>query len=145
VAVWLTTLLALLTAVPLLLLGVAPQLWAVLAGAMPPVNGMVQLLLIVLTGAVLLLGVALTRMRWSRQPRTDREMIPVVLAPEGLAQRMQVLAWVGHPAGLFRWLWQALLIISDGVGRLLWLFEQRFYLVGVLAALMVLLFLMAQS
>ncbi len=145
VAVWLTTLLALLTAVPLLLLGVAPQLWVVLAGAMPPVNGTVQLLLIVLTGAVLLLGVVLTRMRWSRQPRTDSDMIPVVLAPDGLAQRMQVLAWVGHPARLFRWLWQALLIISDGVGRLLWLFEQRFYLVGVLAALMVLLFLMAQS
>lgn len=134
-----------LAVVPLLVLGVVPQwMWQGAWVARLPISPEAQAGVVIAAVVMLLVLALLTRCQWSRPPRTDIDMIPVVLAPDALAQRLGALAWPGRPGSLFGALWAGLVLLSRGIRGLLWLFEQRFYLAGVLLALIVLVFLMAQ-
>jgi hypothetical protein len=52
------------------------------------------------------------------------------------------LAWFANPASLYQNLWSALLGLSRGVTRVLAMFEQRYYLAGLMIAVIVVVLLM---
>lgn len=142
---------AAIVGLPLLVLGAAPGLaWAAWLSAAPfapaelPAGPGAQaaalgagLGLVALT-----LGVAVARP--SRELRRDPEEAAVRLAPDALGEALRPLAWLGNPAPLLAGSWAALQRASEGLRFVMGLFEQRYYLLGVLAALLVIMLLMTQ-
>ncbi len=135
---------------PLFFLGIAPQLaWDGWLQGLPgapallPVEQTIQAATIVfaVSGGVLL--VMLWRLPWRRHTLTDEDMQPVVLAPDMLARSLSPLEWVGYPLSLVKALWNVLLWLNRGAHLALAIFEQRYYLTGVLLALISLILLMA--
>lgn len=135
---------------PLVVLGLAPQSiwqgWLHLVPGAPAEMPLPPALQVGVPGValvVLLLLAALWRVSWVRRTPSDEDMTPVVLAPDTLAQSLLPLAWVGHPSTLIQALWNILDLVNRGVEMALSVFEQRYYLTGVILALISLILLMA--
>jgi formate hydrogenlyase subunit 3/multisubunit Na+/H+ antiporter MnhD subunit len=142
---------AALAGLPLLILGLAPGLawedWlsqiAFAPDALPLGAG--ALMTALMAGLTLAgLGLALARARPARTFSHDPDEQPVALAPEALGTALRPLAWLGDLAPALRALWAGLTRVSQGLRLLMALFEQRYYLLGVLGALIVIMLLMAQ-
>jgi formate hydrogenlyase subunit 3/multisubunit Na+/H+ antiporter MnhD subunit len=136
--------------VPLLLLGLAPQLawngWLQAApGAAPalPVGANLQFVVIVIAVAGAALFFLVQRFAWTRRIPADDDMEPVILGPDALGSSVRSLAWLGRPEGFLRRAWDSLVIASNVARAAMAIFEQRFYLAGVLLALIVIMLLMA--
>lgn len=135
----------------LLALGLAPQLaWAGWLGALPlapvraPIRPVVQGVAVAVGGALLVLSILLVRAGSARTLARDPDEEAVRLAPEALGALLQPLAWLARPTPLLRGLWMALQLASEVLRIPVGLFEQRYYLLGVLGALITIMLLMAQ-
>jgi hypothetical protein len=98
-----------------------------------------------LAGAFLIVVAAL--LTWAAPVRTlrlDPAEDEVRLAPDALGASMRPLALLANPAPLLAGLWWILEQVSERVRVVVGLFEQRYYLLGVLAALITIMLLMAQ-
>lgn len=142
-----------LVLVPLIGFGLMPHLvwdyWlqAVLPTPGPlPVSNTVWLISVgvgVLMGLVILLLVV--RRDSARRTLADEDMVPVILAPDALAERVSLFAWFGNPHGVIRWIWQGIQFLGRGAELLVMPFEQRFYLASVFLAVIIVLLVMALS
>lgn len=140
-----------LALVVLLVLGLLPQLaWASwLAEAAPaapalPATLAEQIGAGIAGLAVLLLAWLIGRRPSARSLKADPDETPVRLAPEALADGLAPLAALGRPARALHAIWAGLVWLSGGVRAMIGLFEQRFYLLGVLMVLVVMMLLMAR-
>lgn len=137
-----------LSLAPLLMLGVAPGLawqgWLEtlrFAPLEPPLDGS---LAVIGAGLTLLLLVALVAGGVpARSAPYDPDETPTRLGPEALSATLRPLAGLGRPAALFGGAWATLLRLSGLLRLLIGPFEQRYYLLGVLAALITIMLLMA--
>jgi hypothetical protein len=76
-----------------------------------------------------------------RDPDEDLVRLP----PQAAGEALRPLTWLASPAPLLQALWGGLQRSSEGLRFLITLFfEQRFYLLGVLAVLLTIMLLMAQ-
>ncbi|WP_129628131.1 hypothetical protein [Candidatus Oscillochloris fontis] len=136
---------------PLLIFGLAPQVawqaWLHLLPAAPeslPISVTVQVATLVI-GLLIAGGVWLfMRLPVVRDIVCDPEEAPVQLAADGLAQSLRPFAWFGRTDALFGWLWNGMLAASRLLQMVMSVFEQRYYLLGVLMALLTVMLLMAQ-
>lgn len=143
-------------ALPLLIMGVAPQLawndWLAAAQrtlssdtpvAAPALPGRTMQFVCAVAAVAL---VALPLLAWrgrSRQARPDPDMpISGIQVPHALGQSLGWLAWIGAPASVFQGAWDGLLGLSRIGRRVLALFEERYYLAGLLIALIVMIMLL---
>jgi multicomponent Na+:H+ antiporter subunit A len=141
-------------ATPLLILGVAPALawngWlvdlqATLApGAGAPVLPGALGQAVCLAAALLLIVLALfarSRRYWlpDDQPRRAG-----VAAPRALGESLRRLAWTATAAEAFAGVWQTCLALSRWLRRGMALFEQRYYLAGLLIAVILVIMLFIQ-
>jgi hypothetical protein len=94
---------------------------------------------------VLVVMVVGSQVRWKRRTLTDEDMVPIALTPDTLANSLFPLVWAGRPSSLLRGLGNILMLVNRGVRLVLSPFEQRYYLAGVLLALISLIVFMAQS
>jgi hypothetical protein len=137
-------------AIPLLIFGIAPQVawngWlssapgAAVAPRLP--GGLAQAvcaaaaLLLVALPAVLLLG--------RRSAAAAQAESSGVVAPAALGESLEWLAWPGTATAAFAGLWHGLLRGSQVLWRGLLLLEQRYYLAGLLIAVIVVIMLFLQ-
>ncbi len=142
---------AALAALPLLLFGLAPGLawawWLQHAPFAPtelPVGSGAQLAAVAAGLALAALVAGLARRPTIRALRRDPEEEAVVLAPDALGATLRPLAWLANPEPLLQAAWAGLQAFSRGLRLIMSLFEQRYYLLGVLAALLIIMLLMAQ-
>jgi formate hydrogenlyase subunit 3/multisubunit Na+/H+ antiporter MnhD subunit len=141
-----------LVLVPLLLAGVAPSyVWDgwlrwLLDEPLPFVIPYPLLLgnIIVLVSG-LLVWPFVRRITWKRRTRSDEDMVHVGLAPDALANSLAPLAQIGRPNALLHNVWNVLKLFNKGVSFALAPFEQRYYLAGVVLALISLIVLIAQG
>jgi formate hydrogenlyase subunit 3/multisubunit Na+/H+ antiporter MnhD subunit len=139
----------LLMVVLLLSLGLAPRLvW--LAGLDLPVEAIsldvtAQVISVLVAVLGLVFVVLLLRRPSTRPPLKDEDMEPVVLAPDGLARSLNWLAAVGRPERVLSGIWRGLVFAGEMVLAAMVLFERRYYLVGVLLALISLILVMSQG
>ena len=148
---WLELAPLMLVVLVMLVLGLAPWLvWDGWFRSLPmapvamPVDTTTQLVA-TLTGLALVgVTVGLIRARSTRLAILDPDEQPVALAPDALGGLLQPLARLADSALLLRGLGVALLYVSRTLRLLIGLFEHNYYLMGVLAALIVLMLLMAQ-
>ncbi len=143
--------LPILALLPLVLLGLKPQTasqaWFVLlpTGGEPFVpTSTMQIGMGVLTIGLVLVVTLGAQLRWKRRTLTDEDMVPIALTPDTLANSLFPLVWAGRPTSLLRGMWNVLLLVNRGVQLVLSPFEQRYYLAGVLLALISLIVFMAQ-
>jgi len=135
----------------MLVLGLVPWLvWEGWLRSLPmapvvmPVDTTTQLVA-TLTGLALVgVVVGLISARSTRLAILDPDEQPVALAPDALGDLLQPLARIGDSALLLRGLGVGLLYVSRALRLLIGLFEHNYYLMGVLAALIILMLLMAQ-
>jgi NADH:ubiquinone oxidoreductase subunit 2 (subunit N) len=133
-------LLPLLTALPLLALGARPQV----LGA-PLESSPVTLPPPVLQGLLLFLGLALLAgALWARGLPPSIRLAEERSAPPSPLGLAESLSWLAAHEAPKRWAWGTLLALGEGLRRILTLFEARYYLAGVLLALISTLLLMAQ-
>jgi multicomponent Na+:H+ antiporter subunit A len=145
-----------LAAAPLIVLGVAPELawrgWLLAGGGLlaSEVGAGAPALPAGWThawyalAAVLLLGLPLSARLGGRRA-APLDVRPVgIISPQTLGQSLRGLAWLGIPAGVFLAIWQALLGLSRAIRRGLALFEQRYYLAGLVIAVIVVVMLFIQ-
>lgn len=142
---------ALIAGLPALALGVAPGLaWAFWLQAVPqapdelPVSDAALIASIGAGLTLLALAILLARAAPSRSLERDPDEDPVYLGPDALGSLVRPLAWLGHPAPLLQGVWVALTRASAAARFMISLFEQRYYLLGVLAALITIMLLMTQ-
>lgn len=142
---------ATLAGLPLLALGLAPGLaWAGwLAGvpgapAEPPFTLTAQVAAAAAGLALVALAAGVALARPDRTLPRDPDEEPVRLAPDALGAALRPLAWLASPEPLLRRIWRVLQRASEGLHFVMGLFEQRYYLLGVLAALLTIMLLMAQ-
>jgi formate hydrogenlyase subunit 3/multisubunit Na+/H+ antiporter MnhD subunit len=148
---WADTLPTALAGLPLFALGLAPSLaWMVWLAALPfapaalPATVGAQL---AAAGAGLILMLLLVGMLRAPSGRTlarDPDEGPALLGPDALSEALRPLAWLASPLPLLAGLWRGLQWGSEGLRFFMGLFEQRYYLLGVLAALLTIMLLMAQ-
>lgn len=148
---WAALIAAALVGLPLLVLGLAPGLvWAgwlsqiAFAPEQLPLTPTVQALALLVAMFLLVLALAIARARPARVLARDPDEPPVALAPAALGAALRPLAWLGDPAPALRALWAGLTRASAALRLLIGLFEQRYYLLGVLGALITIMLLMAQ-
>ena len=143
-----------LVALPLLALGVAPQIaWRFWLNDLQPLLGAASrapdlpgpLGLAACAVAALLLAVGIPLLVRARAPRAHAPA-PAggALVPLGLGESLAALARLGAPSAAFSAAWHALLRASDVLRRGLALFEQRYYLAGLLIAVIVIVLLFIQ-
>jgi hypothetical protein len=139
-----------LVALPLLIFGAAPRLawdsWlapmqATLAPGEPPIAPRLpgQLTgLVYAVAAVGLVALPAAALRGHGR-RTDTAGVEQagVFAPLALGQSLRWLIWLATPASLFQALWDVLIGLSQAARRGLALFEQRYYLAGLMIALVI--------
>jgi hypothetical protein len=141
---------AALALLPLVALGAAPGLaWGPWLGAVdgaagPPVSAEAQALAVIAGVLLAALAALLARAAPAREVRRDTDEEPVRLAPEALGERLRPLAWLAGPRPLIQGAWALLAQASAGLRLVMGVFEQRYYLLGVLAALITIMLLMAQ-
>jgi formate hydrogenlyase subunit 3/multisubunit Na+/H+ antiporter MnhD subunit len=139
---------------PLLIWGIAPQVawngWLVgvastlrtdIPTAAAP-DTLTQIAIVL--GALALLALPLVGL-FGRQRHIPYEQEPsnaALLTPEALGQSLRGLAWFANPISLYQLAWRALLSLSRGTARLLAMFEQRYYLAGLMIAVIVVVLLM---
>ncbi|MFQ3661998.1 MAG: proton-conducting transporter membrane subunit [Chloroflexaceae bacterium] len=135
----------------LLVLGVVPQLawrlWlrdASLAPAAAPIAPLIQAASLAGGLLLVLLGLLVARAPSTRALERDPDEEPAWLAPEGLGALLRPLSWLGRPTPVLQGAWFALQRASELLRIPLTLFEQRYYLLGVLAALLTIMLLMAR-
>ncbi len=140
-----------LVPLPLLVMGLAPQLvWDGLLRMLPaapaalPVSTTAQAISVAVAALSVLL-LLLPRLPSARRSLPDDDMLPAMLAPDALAGRLSLLETLGRPASLLRGAWDMLLSLAQLVRAGMTLFEQRFYLAGVLLGLISLILLMVQG
>ncbi|MFL5803567.1 MAG: proton-conducting transporter membrane subunit [Roseiflexaceae bacterium] len=135
---------------PLLAWGVAPELawegWLAgfqRAGATPPLPGALARFGSGLA-ALALIGLPLlaTRGRTRRAPVDQDVRNTALLIPQALGYSLRGLIGLGAPDELFRAIWAGLLNFSRAAARLLSLFEQRYYLAGLMIAVIIVIMLM---
>ncbi|EFO79390.1 hypothetical protein OSCT_2738 [Oscillochloris trichoides DG-6] len=140
-----------LALLPLLIFGLAPQLaWQLWLHLLPasaaslPIIPSMQV-------ATLVIGVVIAALVWLfmrlpvvRQVGRDPEEEPVQLAADGLAHSLRPFAWFARTDALFGWLWERMLTASRLLQIVMSVFEQRYYLLGVMVALLTVMLLMAQ-
>jgi formate hydrogenlyase subunit 3/multisubunit Na+/H+ antiporter MnhD subunit len=141
-------------AAPLLILGVAPQLawdgWlAGLQAALAPSAGMPALPGRLVQGiclAAALLLIALSRFAGSRRVVAANDLPHQAAAstPSALGESLSGLAWAAIAPEAFARAWQALATLSRGLRRGMALFEQRYYLAGLLIAIILVIMLFVQ-
>lgn len=144
----------LIAVIPLLLLGVAPQLawlgWLeaaqpVLAPPAPAPPSLPDVSAQFAYAAAALAIVALPLLAGrgrARAAATDPEMQGGgVLPPEALGQSLRGLAWFGEARGMFEGLWAGLLGLSRLIAGGLAIFERRYYLAGLVIALLIVMLL----
>lgn len=141
-------------AAPLLILGVAPGLawqgWLVdLQGKLAPGAGAPALPRALGQGVSLL--AALVLMVLALFARSRRYWLPEdqprsagVAVPWALGESLRRLAWVATAAEAFAGAWQACLALSRWLRRGMALFEQRYYLAGLLIAVILVIMLFIQ-
>lgn len=145
---------AALVAVPLVVLGVAPQLawvgWlaaaqAQLGGTVPPaLPGWLAQLACALA-ALLLVGLPLLlRERMAGSSADSPAGLALAAAPQALGTSLRYLAWIGSAGVAFGLGWALLLRAAAATRRGLALFEQRYYLAGLLIAVIVVTLLFIQ-
>jgi formate hydrogenlyase subunit 3/multisubunit Na+/H+ antiporter MnhD subunit len=134
-----------------LALGFAPQVawmaWLSMfpfAPVMAPINPGVQLVVVSSGGLLALVVGLLARAPSGRSLTTSVETPAVRLASDALGASLAPLAALGRPQTLYGLLWRGLDWISRGLRIVMLAFEQRYYLLGVLMALIVVMLLMAQ-
>lgn len=137
---------AVLVLVPLLLPGFAPALaWPLEPGAESVRAGRFDQALVVAAGLFIVACFALIlRTPPAREAARDSAEDEVYLAPEALGATLRPLAWFANPQALLRAGWRLLERAGDATRLVVSLFEQRYYLLGVLAALITIMLLMAQ-
>lgn len=142
---------ALVALAPLLALGVAPWLawerWLRAAPFAPPAAPIEAAAVGAAIGAGALLAAAaaaVARAAPARAALRERGEEPARLAPDALGLALRPLAWLANPAPLLGALWALLGRSSELLRLVVGLFEQRYYLLGVLAALITIMLLMAQ-
>ncbi|NTV62218.1 MAG: hypothetical protein HGA65_01605 [Oscillochloris sp.] len=140
-----------LSLVPLLIIGVAPQLaWSLwmqggaVALAALPVGLGEQAAAIGVGLVVLALVLGIARLPVARQIALSPEEQPVQLAADALGRSLRPLAWLGRADALLAAIWSGLLRLSHWLQVIMSVFEQRYYLLGVLIALLTVMLLMAQ-
>jgi formate hydrogenlyase subunit 3/multisubunit Na+/H+ antiporter MnhD subunit len=67
---------------------------------------------------------------------------PALLTPEALGQSLRGVGWLANPAGFYRGAWAGLLRLTRGAAWILGLFEQRYYLAGLMIAIIIVIMLM---
>ncbi|NJN18661.1 MAG: hypothetical protein HC822_21600, partial [Oscillochloris sp.] len=135
----------------LVCLGTAPliawQLWLQalpLAPGAAPTTQIAALGYAVLGVLIGLGGLLLLRLPSARTIAPERDEQPVRLGPDGLSAELAPLALLGRAGSPLRLLWDALEWSSNTLRTVMLIFEQRYYLFGVLLVLVVLMLLMAQ-
>lgn len=138
-------------ALPLIIPGIAPQyILKFLMSAFPrevvslPVSAMLQVFNIVVLVIGMVVILLLWMRPWKRRMIADEDMVPVVLPPDALAESLTPLSWIGFPSSLADGFWYVLDLLNRGVQLALAPFEERYYLAGVLLALVSLIVVMAQ-
>lgn len=142
----------LLAPLPLLIAGLFPQLvWTGFLATAQAVSNGVRVSttgqgagLVVVVLAVVLLRIVGGR-KATRRTLSDEDMEPVVLAPDALGANLAFLALIGRPINLIQGMWESLQALGQVVHTAMALFEQRFYLAGVLLAIISLILMMAQG
>ncbi|NOK63408.1 MAG: hypothetical protein GFH27_549347n37 [Chloroflexi bacterium AL-W] len=142
-----------LTAIPLIVLGVVPQLGgAEWNTAIEQAGGGIQVFTgfsvqIVSAGIAMLLITTPLILRWRsvRSGTIDPDMRSTILTPQALAESLQILVWIGSPVGLYSRLWEGALWLSQRTRWALSLFEQRYYLAGFMISLVTVLLLLLQG
>ncbi len=144
------TIVGALAALPLLALGVAPQLaWYGWLGqlpgaAEPPLPGSLGLAGGGLAALALLSIPLLVRAGAPAAPAAEPDQPAALALPAALGESLAGLAWLAAAASAFVGGWQLLLRGSAALRRGLSLFEQRYYLAGLLIALILVLLLFIQ-
>ncbi|HMQ33964.1 MAG TPA: proton-conducting transporter membrane subunit, partial [Chloroflexaceae bacterium] len=140
-----------LAGLPLVALGLAPGLaWAGWLAGAPfapaelPATPAAQAAAAAAGLALAALTTAALLARPARAPRRDPDEEEVRLAPDALGAALRPLAWLADPEPLLGLAWRGLQRASEGLRFVIGLFEQRYYLLGVLAALLTIMLLMAQ-
>ncbi|MCX7790811.1 MAG: proton-conducting transporter membrane subunit [Chloroflexaceae bacterium] len=128
----------------LLALGVAPQFALRLWPGDAPVTPVIQGAAIGAGLLLAILGLLMARAAPTRALERDPDEEPAWLAPEGLGTFLQPVSWLARPMPLLRGAWLGLQRASELLRVPLTLFEQRYYLLGVLAALLTIMLLMAR-
>ncbi len=135
---------------PLLAWGIVPELawdgWLAGfqgAGATPPPPGTLARFGSGLA-ALALIGLPLLAMRGrTRRAPVDQDVRnTALLIPQALGYSLRGLIGLGAPDELFRAIWAGLLSFSRATARLLSLFEQRYYLAGLMIAVIIVIMLM---
>jgi len=128
----------------LLGLGVAPQLVRVFWPGEAPIVPVIQGASIVVGMLLAVPGLLMARAASGRSLERDSDEELVSLAPEGLGAALRPLSWLARPMPLLQGSWMVLQRASELLRVPLRLFEQRYYLLGVLAALLTIMLLMAR-
>jgi formate hydrogenlyase subunit 3/multisubunit Na+/H+ antiporter MnhD subunit len=141
-------------AAPLLILGIAPGLawegWLAglqddLAGgaAAPRLPGLPAQIVCLLAALLLIALPWLARSRRYVAPDAQPHAAGVAV-PKALGESLRGLAWLAAPAEAFESAWRGLLALSRGLRRGMALFEQRYYLAGLLIAVILVIMLFIQ-
>ncbi len=142
-------------ALPLLLLGIAPQVaWAgwlaaaqaALAPDVPPhapalpgAGG--QALSAVAAVALVALPALGLRSQARRAVPNQEPQGTGIFTPQALGHSLRRLVWLATPVELLQGLWDALLNLSQATRRGLGLFEERYYMAGLMIALIIMILL----
>ncbi|MEN9935897.1 MAG: hypothetical protein RLZZ387_2476 [Chloroflexota bacterium] len=146
-----TDLLAALAVLPLLIAGAAPgMLWGVWLAetqqvltpdartAAPLLPEGIAQAAVALAALALVALPPLARRGSTRPLQADPETrAEGIMPPAALGHSLRGLAWVGSPDVAFARLWDAVRWLSAAVGRILALFERRYYLAGLLIAMII--------
>ena len=131
-------------AVILLVAGLVPQFTVGRWLGLLTISPLAQVASLCVAGALLLFGIALSRARWARVAQLGPEMSAVSLAPESLGAQLRPLARIGRPDRLISLAWSGLNWLSERVQMVIGVFEQRYYLLGVILVLVSIMLLMAR-
>jgi hypothetical protein len=123
-------LLALLAALGLLVLGVLPP-------ALPAISGTPRVLAGLAALALLLAALLLLRMPRRRLPPDPDTQGTGAAVPAGLADSLGWLAAIATPSTALGTAWEVLVRMSDVLSRQFLRFEQRYYLAGLVIALII--------
>lgn len=142
---------AALVTLPLLILGVRPSLaweyWLQYGATAPtslPLEANLYASAMLAGATILVASFALARARTERNVSLDPDEQAVALSPAALGAALRPLAELGDLAPLLKRLWDGLTRASELLRLVMGLFEQRYYLLGVLGALITIMLLMAQ-